>query len=136
MESIIVDANKVMASFITEGIVHDTLFSGKFIPIAPEKLLEEVKKHKGDIAKKSGMNLSDVESAIELLLPDFKVFSRDMYLDRLKEAKGLSPHLKDVEYFALSLSIGCPIWSNEKAFKEQSRIKVFSTSELLNFLSE
>jgi len=133
MESIIVDANKVLTSFIARGIVHDTL---KFIPVAPEKLLEEVKRHKGDIAKKSGMNLSDVESAIELFLPDFKVFFRDTYIDWLKEAEGLSPHLKDVEYFALALVLECPIWSNEKAFKEQSEVKVFSTSELVNFLSE
>ena len=52
MEPIIVDANKVFAAFITEDIVHDLLFSGKFKPVGPEKLLEEVKKHKGDIARK------------------------------------------------------------------------------------
>ena len=42
MESIIVDANKVFAAFIAEGIVHELLFSGKFKPVGPEKLLEEV----------------------------------------------------------------------------------------------
>ncbi len=44
--TIIVDANKVFAAFITKGIVHDLLFSGKFKPVGPEKLLEEVEKHK------------------------------------------------------------------------------------------
>ena len=51
MESIIVDANKVFAAFIAEGIVHELLFSGKFKPVGPEKLLEEVEKHKDEIAK-------------------------------------------------------------------------------------
>jgi hypothetical protein len=45
MESIIVDANKVFAAFITKGIVHDLLFSGKFKPLGPEKLTEVVEKH-------------------------------------------------------------------------------------------
>ncbi len=49
MESIIVDANKIFAAFITKSIVHDLLFSGKFKPVGPEKLLEEVEKHKGEI---------------------------------------------------------------------------------------
>ena len=72
MESIIVDANKVFAVFIGEGIVHD-----------------------------------------------------------LK----LAPHPKDAEYFALALRFVFPIWSNEKAFKKQSKVKVFSTSDLVSFLS-
>ena len=43
MESIIVDANKVFAAFIAEGIVHELLFSGKFKPVGPEKLLGRVR---------------------------------------------------------------------------------------------
>jgi len=82
MESIIVDANKVFAAFIVEGVAHDLLFSGKFKPVGPEKLLEEVEK-----------------------------------------------------YFALALRFDFSIWSNEKAFKKQSKVKVFSTSDLISFLS-
>ena len=39
-------------------------------------------------------------------------------------------------YFALALKLDCPIWSNEKAFKKQSVVKAFSTSDLISFLSE
>ncbi len=48
----------------------------------------------------------------------------------------LAPHARDVQYFALALSFNAAIWSNEKAFKKQSKVKVFSTSELISFLSE
>jgi len=57
-------------------------------------------------------------------------------LDKIPEAKLLAPHLKDVEYFALALRFDFPIWSNEKAFKKQSKVKVFSTKDLIAFLSE
>lgn len=138
MESItiIVDANKVFAAFITKGIVHDLLFSGKFKPVGPEKLLEEVEKHKEDIAEKGNMNLEDVELAIKLLEPEFKVFPRPEYAVKLSEGLKLAPHPKDVEYFALALKFDFPIWSNEKAFKKQSIVKVFSTSDLISFLSQ
>jgi len=135
MESIIVDANKVFAAFITDGIVHDLLFSGKFKPVGPEKLLEEVKKHKVDIAEKARKKLEDIELAIKLLEPEFKMFSRQEYTGKLPEGLKLAPHPKDVEYFALALRFDFPIWSNEKAFKKQSKVKVFSTSDLISFLS-
>ncbi|MCK4476655.1 MAG: hypothetical protein KAU16_08005 [Methanophagales archaeon] len=48
----------------------------------------------------------------------------------------MAPHLKDVEYFALALKLDFPIWSNEKAFKKQSVVKVFSTPDLFSFLSQ
>ncbi|MCK4398642.1 MAG: hypothetical protein KAV25_06590 [Methanophagales archaeon] len=136
MEPIIVDANKVFAAFITDGIVHDLLFSGKFKPVGPEKLLEEVKKHKVDIAEKARKKLEDIELAIKLLEPEFKMFFRQEYTGKLPEGLKLAPHPKDVEYFALALRFDFPIWSNEKEFKKQSKVKVFSTSDLISFLSD
>jgi len=41
----------------------------------------------------------------------------EQFLDKADEAKELAPHLKDVEYFALALKLDCPIWAQEKAFK-------------------
>ena len=136
MESIIVDANKVFAAFIAEGIVHELLFSGKFKPVGPEKLLEEVEKHKDEIAEKAEKKLEEIELAIKLLEPEFKIFPRPEYIAKLPEGLKLAPYPKDVEYFALALRFDFPIWSNEKAFKKQSKVKVFSTKDLIAFLSE
>ena len=136
MESIIVDANKVFAAFIAEGIVHELLFSGKFKPVGPEKLLEEVEKHKDEIAEKAEKKLEEIELAIKLLEPEFKIFSRPEYTAKLPEGLKLAPHPKDVEYFALALRSNFPIWSNEKAFKKQSKVRVFSTKDLIAFLSK
>ena len=38
---------------------------------------------------------------------------------------------ESVKYFALALKLNCPIWSEDKALKKQSKVKVYSTSELL-----
>ncbi|MDI6810718.1 MAG: PIN domain-containing protein [archaeon] len=51
-----------------------------------------------------------------------------------EEAGKIAPHAKDLQYFALALSFNAAIWSDEKAFK--SKVKVFSTSELISFLSK
>jgi len=115
--------------------VHDLLFSGEFTPVGPEKLLEELERHKEEIAEKARKKLEDIELAIKLLEPEFKLFSRPEYTVKISEGLKLAPHPKDVEYFALALKFDFPIWAQEKAFKKQSVVKVFSTSDLLASLS-
>ncbi len=56
------------------------------------------------------------------------------FKDFLNEAKLVCPDPDDIEYFALALKLGCPIWSNDKALKKQASIKIFSTSELIKEL--
>lgn len=38
---------------------------------------------------------------------------------------------KDLEYFALALSLSCPFWTNDKKLREQDALNVLSTSEVL-----
>ena len=51
-----------------------------------------------------------------------------------KEAEKISPGLKDTQYLALALKLNCAIWSNDKKLKEQDKVKVYSTNELLQVL--
>jgi len=56
------------------------------------------------------------------------------FKDFLNEAKLICPDPDDVEYFALALKLNCGIWSNDKRLKKQSKVKVFNTKELREFL--
>lgn len=49
----------------------------------------------------------------------------------IEEAEKISPDERDVLYFALALKLKCGIWSNDKKLKKQSKIKIYSTEELL-----
>ena len=49
------------------------------------------------------------------------------------QALQLSPDLKDAPYIALALKLNCPIWSQDKALKKQSVVKIYSTEELIFF---
>jgi len=57
----------------------------------------------------------------------------DEFKDSWAEAKQISPDPDDVE----RLHLNCAIWSKDKDLKEkQSRVKVFSTSDLISLLSD
>ncbi len=65
-----------------------------------------------------------------LLQKEINTFSEEKYRELLSEANKLSPHTKDDSYFALALKLNAPIWSDEKEFKQQDEIKIFSTNEI------
>jgi len=79
---------------------------------------------------KSSSNVFDFMKQQIIIVP-FKEFIG--YKD---EAKEIAPHKKDIPYFALALAFNSPIWSDEKAFKKQNRVKIFSTEELEKILYE
>ena len=62
--------------------------------------------------------------------------SKEEYSKFLSTAMELAPHAKDAPYFALALSLNCPIWYDEKLFKKQDVVKVFNTEELLKLLKK
>ena len=76
------------------------------------------------------------EEVLDDLLIYVKVFSLSEYKKFLLDAKTLSPDPDDIDLFALALKLDCPLWAQEKAFKKQSVVKIFSTSDLISFLSQ
>jgi len=49
----------------------------------------------------------------------------------MSEASRLAAHVEDAPYLALALWKRIPLWSNDKGMKLQSRVKVFTTSQLI-----
>jgi len=70
-----------------------------------------------------------------LIKDEITIVPESKYKDFLSKVFKLSPYIKDNPYFALSLFLSCPIWSDEKSFKKQSKVKIFSTAELIKELN-
>jgi len=138
---LVVDANELFAGIIAKGKklqswTLDILFSDEVELFAPFRLLAELEKNRDEIRSKSGFSLQDFEAFVGVLKLRVRFIPLEQFLDKIPKAKELAPHLKDVEYFALALKLDFPIWAQEKAFKRQSKVKVFSTSDLFSFLSQ
>ena len=98
-------------------------------------MLAELEKNRDEIRNKSGFSLHEFEVFVSILKLRVRFVPLEQFWDKIHEAKLHAPHLKDAEYFALALKLGCPIWSNEKAFKNQSEVRIYTTAELLAFIS-
>ena len=98
---------------------------------APFRILAELENNREEIRSKSGFSHEDFDNFISVIKLKIKFVPLEDFIDKISDAKELSPHSKDIEYFALALSLNFPIWSDETAFKKQSKVNVHSTSDLV-----
>ena len=106
---------------------------------SPDFVLKELAGNRSDIMKFAKINEGEFNEVMLELGKDIVSFKEEEYKEFLAEANNISPHgegTKDDPYFALALAFNFPIWSDESAFRRQSRVKVFTTKELFKLLKE
>ena len=136
-KQLILDANILFSFFKSDSIRRNAfkeLLKKECRFICPSYILEELSKDKEKIKKYAGIDEFEFSYLFQLLKKELNIISIEKYKENLLSAKEISPHEKDNIYFALALSLSIPIRSDEKAFKRQSKVKIYSTEELLKIL--
>lgn len=134
---LVVDANVLLAAFVRKSTTRRLLFSTGLELLAPEHLVGEASKHALEdplIASKTGLDKSELEDLLALLVSRIKTFSEREYAAFLPRAIRLAVHEEDAPYLALALSLNCPVWSNDPDFLQQQEVKIVSTKELAETL--
>ena len=135
---LVVDANILFSFFKRDTTTRKLLTSFEIFELyTPSLCIKELSKNNEEICRKSKISEVEFEETMEDLRLFVAVVPDEEFKDFSDEAKQLlGEHIKDIPYFALALYLKCGIWSNEKRFKRQSRIKAVSTSDLIFFLSK
>lgn len=135
---IVVDANRIFSALLSKGRVFDIFLLNSLLKrfefIAPEFLFLEIGRHLGEIVSRSRLSKEELGEVFEFLKEQVTAVPFNQFAGRAEAADKLAPHQKDVQYFALALSLGCAVWSDETAFKRQPKVTVFSTDEMLREL--
>jgi len=132
--NLIIDANVLFASLIREGKTIEILLNPFFNFYAPEFLFDEFEKYKEEILRKTYRKEGEFLEILDKLKELVTIIPREDYKEKIRAAEEISPDANDFDYFALALKLNCAIWSNDKKLKEQKRVKVYSTEELINLL--
>jgi len=133
---LVVDSNILFATVIRRGKTLELIESDKLKLFSPSFSLGEVEEHRSEILKMSGFTSDELTLFIELLKDEIKFVPLKEYIKFLEKSMHLVPDSDDVDFFALALKLGCPVWSNDPHFKMQSEVRVFTTKELVEFLSK
>jgi len=131
---LVIDTN-ILFSFFNENSFTKKLITNPSLNlISPEFSLTKLKKYSELIIKKSKISKKTFEHFLKDLKTFTKFINNKIYLKYLDNAQRIAPDEKDKDFLALSLKENCPLWSNDKELKKQSKIKVFSTKELIELL--
>lgn len=133
--NLVIDSNCLISALIFSGKSRELITSLKLSLCSPEEIINETLAHKNEIISKAKISEEDFNLLLNILLSRIKIISLDSLKHLEEKAKCLVTHPEDIPFMALALSKKIPIWSDDKALKQQSEIKVISTTELINIFS-
>ncbi len=134
---LVVDTNVLITFFWEKSVLHRLLYHHELF--APEFALEEINKYEKEIRQKIGLSVVSFKRIKTELATLAYFVSLSAYQQQIKKALKISPDKNDVDFFALALTLNLPLWSNDKKLKQQNKVLVYTTAELLehpNYLKE
>ncbi len=135
---LVLDTNILIAALIRKGVTRELLSHPDMEYLVPEHGLEEVKDNQEEICNKSGLSRTEVEVLLAELITQVTIIPISE-ITHLEEAKKIMEpiHPEDAIFLALALSTHNEgIWSNDKHFQRQKKVRVWTTEELIRELSD
>ena len=130
---LVVDANILVAGLLRAAATRELLLDERLTLWAPEYALLETERVLlyPRIQRRFGkISAEQIKLALATTASNVQVLPEKTYQTHLPEAKKIAPDPADAPYLALHLNL--PLWSNDALLKEQHRVVVYTTQEVLD----
>ncbi len=129
---LVIDSNIIFSAFIRDSKARRLIFSPVLELLTPEFTLDEIKKYESLICEKGNLTSLEFQLLLVLLFEKITLIPNEGYEDKISEAQGLIKDIDDVAFLALALATkSAGIWSEDKGFNEQGKVRSWTTTELL-----
>lgn len=134
--NIVIDTNKFISALIKDGVTRKIIVNTFDILLFPEYEFEEIFRYKNEILEKSALSNLEFFLLLGHLLSKVTIVSTNEVIDYKKEADTImkSIDLNDSLFIATALAFDCPVWSDDNHFKQQNKVPIISTYEMLESL--
>lgn len=136
---LVVDTNRIIAALVKDSVSRDILLSDMFQFITVGISESEIEKHKQEILAKAKVNENEFNKIYSLLFSKILVANDVVIESKMEKAKEIMDSIDpdDTPFIALALAVeNDGIWSADKHFEKQNRIKIWKTDVLLRLLEE
>jgi len=133
---LVVDMNILFSFFKKYSFTRRLLVNPGLELYSSEYALDEIKKYLDEIMLKSKIDIHVFELYRRILFWFVRFVPISEYKNFKSKAESITPDPNDTQYFALALSLKCPIWSNDKRLKKQKIVKIYSTDDLLGVIGK
>lgn len=127
---LVVDANVLFSALLRDGLTRRVLFKSPNSFLAPEFIAFEYAKHRDYLAQKYAGSIQDLDKLASVILSRIRLIPNESLTPFILGALSLTQDKNDALYLACALKEDASIWSNDKGFYKQKRVKVFSTLDL------
>src|SRR3989344_3163272 len=135
----VIDTNILISALIKDSVTRKIIIESGLNFYYPKISFYEIQKHKPLVLKKSGMSEKQFNDVLNILLDNVILVSEYRFADNLNKANNLigKIDINDVVFLACALSLDLEIWSDDKHFQKQKKVKVLTTQEFVKrFLRE
>jgi len=136
---LVVNTNRLIAALLKNSTVRELLLNPLFEFYVPEHCIEEIERHVGEISERSGVSVENVYLLLGVLLASVQVVPAERIMKKYGEAERIMGKIDrdDVPFIALALSFpNDGVWTEDRHFLKQKRVKVWRTGDLLKLLRE
>ncbi len=129
----VIDTNVLISALISDNVTRELILEMEEELYSPDFLESEMEKHKDLIKEKSGLNSTELDSLLTILIDNIFVVAEETYEEEITvadEAIG-DTDKKDVPFLAVALERDAAIWSDDKHFDDQDEVEVWKTEEIV-----
>lgn len=135
----VIDTNIIFSALVKEGRTRELLIDFPFDLYAPEITISEIRKYKEIILQKSKLTKDEFETLFDFIIDNITIVKKEDYGEYMNEANKIIGHIDtgDSPFIALALSMHHDgIWSDDRHFKQQEKIKIWKTEDILNIIEK
>ena len=134
---LVIDSNRVIAALLKDSTSREILLHEEFNFYAPDYLQAEIQRYKAYLSEKVKQPESQIDAMLHLLIAEITLVPYGEFKGEMQRAIAIMGDIdeKDVPFMAVGLGIAADgIWTEDKHFKKQTKLKVYSTKDLIAFL--
>jgi predicted nucleic acid-binding protein len=138
MSTLVIDTNILISALIKDSTSRSILTNLKINFIFPQWGIEEIYLYKYSIMKKAGLTEKEFDILLLRMLKYVRLIPADIFAKFKQEADRIIEKIdkNDSAFIATALAFNCPIWSEDRHFKRQNKIKVITTKDMISYLKQ
>ncbi len=135
---VVVDTNVIISALLRKGVTRKILFLAPFEFYSLSYARSEIENHKKELIKKSKLEDDAFQYLLDTIFDKIQVFDLNTIEPYKNKAIEIMTaiDISDAPFIALALHLECSIWSNDKHFKKQQLVKVYTTGEIEEMVHE
>lgn len=134
---LVIDSNRFIAGLLKDSLSKELILSERFEFYSPDHLVIEVKKYEDYLIEKGKLDYGEFDLILSTLLHNVRLVPYEEFKDGFKEAIEIMEDIdvKDAPFLAVGMALGLDgIWTEDKHFCEQDRLKVYTTRDMMSML--